>query len=206
MASMHTDIRFGAFGNFRLAGKVCRLTLLLAGLACSSGAQSAPAKASAPPPAADFRLTSTELQNEGFIPQRFTCDGVNVSPLLSWTHPPAGVQSFALILDDPDAHSRTFVHWLIYNLPAEMSGLPENVPITAPVLESGAMQGENDFHHIGYNGPCPPRGKFHRYIFHLYALDTELAIKPGVRRDVLDRMMSGHILATAELMGRYQRP
>jgi Raf kinase inhibitor-like YbhB/YbcL family protein len=206
MNPMIAKLSFARLSNIAFEWRASALVFLLT---CGMGiaaAQNNQPQMNAHQSASGFQLTSTEFENGGFIPQRFACDDVNISPLLAWTHPPSAVQSFTLILDDPDAPSGTFAHWLVYNLPPEASGLPDNVPITQQILENGALQGENDFHHIGYNGPCPPRGKVHRYIFHLYALDTQLILKPGAKRDALDRMMSGHILATAELMGRYQRP
>jgi Raf kinase inhibitor-like YbhB/YbcL family protein len=206
MNSMIAKFNFGRLLNPPFTWRASALALLLVFRVSAADAQDKSPQMNPHQSPGAFQLTSPEFENGGFIPQRFTCDGVNISPLLAWTHPPAAVQSFTLILDDPDAPSGTFVHWLVYNLPREASGMPDNVPIAQPIMENGALQGENDFHHIGYNGPCPPRGKVHRYIFHLYALDTQLTLKPGAKRDALDRMMGGHILATAELMGRYQRP
>jgi Raf kinase inhibitor-like YbhB/YbcL family protein len=206
MNPMIAKLNFARLPNVSFAwGAFALVFLLTCGISIAAAQNNRP-QTNAHQFTSGFQLTSTEFENGRFIPQRFTCDDVNISPLLAWTHPPAAVQSFTLILDDPDAPSGTFVHWLVYDLPPEASGLPDNVPITRQIMENGALQGENDFHHIGYNGPCPPRGKVHRYIFHLYALDTPLTLKPGAKRDALDRMMSGHILATAELMGRYQRP
>jgi Raf kinase inhibitor-like YbhB/YbcL family protein len=206
MNAMIAILNFARLLNVSSTWSVFSLALLLMWGASTAAVQDNPLQVGAHQSASAFQLTSPEFENGGLIPQRFTCDGVNISPLLTWTHPPAAVQSFALILDDPDAPSGKFVHWLVYNLPPETSGLSDNVPIAPPIMENGAIQGENDFHHVGYNGPCPPRGKIHRYIFHLYALDAQLTLKPGAKRDALDRMVSGHILATAEVMGRYQRP
>jgi Raf kinase inhibitor-like YbhB/YbcL family protein len=151
-----------------------------------------------------FLLSSTAFMNGDTIPVRHTCDGPNMSPLLSWTAPPAGTQTFVLIMDDPDAPRRTWVHWLVYDIPAETSGLPDNVP-TRPELETGARQGENDFHEQGYGGPCPPKNATHRYYFRLYALDTRLGLLPGAMRADIERAMEGHVLAETELMGRYAR-
>lgn len=138
------------------------------------------------------------------IPGRFTCDGSNVSPALSWTTPPEGTQSFALIMEDPDAPRRTWVHWVLYDLPATERELPEGVAPTG-TLPSGARQGRNDFGKTGYGGPCPPPGPAHRYYFRLYALDTELQLKAGATRAQVDRSTYGHVLAGAELMGQYRR-
>jgi len=150
-----------------------------------------------------MKLESSAFGPEGTIPIKYSCDGEDVSPPLSWQGAPEGTQSLALICDDPDAPGMTFVHWLIYNIPAEGQQLPENVP-NRERLESGALQGENNFGKVGYGGPCPPGGT-HRYFFRLYALDGMLDLGAGISRDRLDRAMEGHILAQAELMGRYSR-
>jgi hypothetical protein len=153
---------------------------------------------------AGFLLSSPAFMNGDNIPARFTCDGPNISPLLAWTAPPAGTQTFVLIMDDPDAPRHVWVHWLVYDIPAEVSGLPDNVP-SKPELETGARQGTNDFHEQGYGGPCPPKNATHRYYFRLYALDTRLGVMPGGMRADIERTMQGHILAEVELMGRYAR-
>jgi len=150
-----------------------------------------------------MKLESSAFGTEGTIPIKYSCDGEDVSPPLSWQGAPEGTQSLALICDDPDAPGMTFVHWLIYNIPAEGQQLPENVP-NRERLESGALQGENNFGKVGYGGPCPPGGT-HRYFFRLYALDGMLDLGAGISRDRLERAMEGHILAQAELMGRYSR-
>jgi Raf kinase inhibitor-like YbhB/YbcL family protein len=136
---------------------------------------------------------------------QLTCDGSDTSPALSWSAPPQGTQSFALILEDPDAPRRTWVHWLLYDLPANERELPEGVPPEGQ-LPSGARQGRNDFGKIGYGGPCPPPGPAHRYYFKLYALDKRLDLRAGATRAQVDRSMRGHIVAQADLMGRYRRP
>ena len=151
-----------------------------------------------------FAISSTSFQTGGDIPKKFTCDGADLSPELHWTSPPAGTQSFALIADDPDAPAGTWTHWVLFDLPAETSSLAENVSKVDEV-PTGGRQGRNDFRKIGYGGPCPPPGKPHRYFFRFYALDTKLNLKPGVSRREVEQAMQGHILATAELMGRYQR-
>lgn len=140
----------------------------------------------------------------GVIPKKFTCDGADVSPALSWNDAPAGAQSFTLIADDPDAPVGTWTHWIIWNIPASATALPEDVP---KVGESGdgARQGRNDFKHIGYGGPCPPAGKPHRYFFRLYALDAKLDVKAGASRSELEDAMQGHVLSQTELMGTYGR-
>lgn len=151
-----------------------------------------------------MRLKASAFQPGSDIPAQFTCDGSDISPALSWTAPPEGTQSFALIMDDPDAPRGTFVHWLLYDLPASERELPEDLP-PQRTLPSGARQGRNDFGKVGYGGPCPPPGPPHRYYFRLYALDTRLDVKAGATRTQLDRAMRGHVLAQAELMARYRR-
>ncbi|MBI1954966.1 MAG: YbhB/YbcL family Raf kinase inhibitor-like protein [Acidobacteria bacterium] len=151
-----------------------------------------------------FTLTTSAFQPGGMIPKKFTCDGPDVSPPLEWDDPPAGTQSFSLIADDPDAPVGTWVHWVIYDLPASVRELPEGVPKDGE-LAKGARQGRNDFRQIGYGGPCPPRGPAHRYFFKLYALDTKLNLKPGATKAELERAMKSHVLAEAQQMGRYQR-
>jgi len=151
-----------------------------------------------------FAISSTGFQNGGEIPKKFTCDGADVSPELHWTSPPAATQSVALIADDPDAPAGTWTHWVLFDLPAETTSLAENVAKVDEV-PTGGRQGRNDFRKIGYGGPCPPPGKPHRYFFKLYALDKRLNLKPGASKREVEQAMQGHILATTELMGRYQR-
>jgi Raf kinase inhibitor-like YbhB/YbcL family protein len=151
-----------------------------------------------------FTISSPSFQNGANIPKKFTCDGADVSPELHWSSPPAGTQSFALIADDPDAPVGTWTHWVLFDLPAETTSLPENVP-KVDELPTGGRQGRNDFRKIGYGGPCPPPGKPHRYFFKLYALDKKLNLKPGASKQEVEQAMQGHILAKAELMGKYQR-
>ena len=150
-----------------------------------------------------FTLTSDVFHNGQPIPAKYTCDGDNVSLPLQWVDAPANVKGFALIVDDPDAPSGTYVHWVIYNLPASTRALAENVQPDA-TLKDGSLNGQNSSRRSGYTGPCPPNGK-HRYFFKLYALDSVLALKSGATKDQLLSAMQGHILAQAELMGTYQR-
>lgn len=152
----------------------------------------------------EFTLTSSAFEPGGMIPKPYTCDGFDVSPPLRWTDPPPGTKSFALICDDPDAPVGTWVHWVLYSLPPEIRELPEGVP-PQPTLPGGGKQGRNDFRKIGYGGPCPPRGPAHRYFFRLYALDTDPNLEPGATKQDLLKAMTNHILAQAELMGRYRR-
>ncbi len=151
-----------------------------------------------------FTLHSTPFAAGAEIPKRFTCEGSDLSPALEWGAAPQGVQSFALVADDPDAPVGTFTHWIIYDIPAQFHGLPEGVP-KSEQLPDGTRQGQNDFRRIGYNGPCPPPGKTHRYLFKLYALDTKLSLEPEASRQQLESAMKGHVLAQAEVMGTFRR-
>ena len=149
-------------------------------------------------------LTSPAFPPGGTIPKKHTCDGPDVSPALTWTDPPAGTQSWALIRDDPDAPVGTWVHWVLYDVPAAARALPENVP-KQEHLPDGSRQGRNDFRRTGYGGPCPPAGPAHRYFFKLYALDAKVGLRAGATKADVERAMQGHILGQAELMGRYGR-
>jgi Raf kinase inhibitor-like YbhB/YbcL family protein len=151
-----------------------------------------------------FALKTTAFVDGSGIPKKHTCDGVDVSPALAWNDAPAGTQSFALIADDPDAPVGTWTHWIIWNILAKATALPEGVAKSGQ-SEDGASQGRNDFRRIGYGGPCPPPGKAHRYFFKLYALDAKLDLKAGASREALQRAMNGHVLSQAELMGTYGR-
>lgn len=149
-----------------------------------------------------MKLESSAFSANGLIPSEYTCDGKNISPPLAWTEVPTATKSLALIVDDPDAPRGTFVHWVVYNLPATLTGLPAHV--TQQTNLSSGLQGKNDFSSLGYGGPCPPSGT-HRYFFKLYALDQTLALPAGASKPQVLAAAEGHILASAELMGRYQR-
>ena len=149
-------------------------------------------------------IHSTAFGEGETIPKQHTGDGTDTSPPLQWGEPPAGTRSFALICDDPDAPRGTWVHWVLFNLPADLRGLDAGVP-TQEALASGAKQGKNDFGKLGYGGPAPPRGKPHRYFFKLYALDTTLELPAGATKEQLVAAMKGHELAQGQLMGRYGR-
>ncbi len=153
---------------------------------------------------AEMRLSSGSFLAGREIPAQYTCEGGDVSPPLSWTGAPAGTRSFALICDDPDAPTGTWVHWVIFNVPAGTKELPENVvKMETAAQPAGARQGENDFKRVGYGGPCPPRGHgVHHYHFKLYAL---LNLPPRSTKQQVEMMMRGHVLAAAELIGTYQR-
>ncbi len=150
-----------------------------------------------------FSLVSPAFAPGGLIPAQYTCDGADISPPLSWQNVPASAKSLALICDDPDAPVGIWVHWVLYDLPAEIQGLPENIP-PKETLENGAKQGINDFRKIGYGGPCPPGG-IHRYFFKIYALDDFLNLPPGATKSELLKAMKGHIMEQAELIGKYSR-
>jgi len=151
-----------------------------------------------------MEIKSSAFKAQEKIPAKYTCDGANVSPPLSWTDVPEKTQGLALIYDDPDAPVGTWVHWVIYDLPTETRELPEGM---APkeVLENGARQGVNDFRNVGYGGPCPPPGPAHRYFFKLYAIDTKLGLPPRATKKDVEKAMKGHILAQTELVGLYGR-
>ncbi len=148
-------------------------------------------------------LKSPAFRNEGAIPEKHSKKGGNVSPALSWTGVPANTRSLVLIVDDPDAPAGLFTHWMIYGMKPEMTELPEHLPATGE-LPNGARQGINGFGEIGYGGPQPPSGT-HRYFFHLYALDTDSDMPPGLTRQELDGAIVGHIIEQTQLMGRYQK-
>ena len=150
-----------------------------------------------------FTLQSSAFQNGGSIPKKFTCEAPDVSPELTWSGAPEKTQSFALIADDPDAPMGTWVHWVIYDLPPNTAKLAEGVPKQEQA--ANGAQGKNSSGKIGYGGPCPPPGKPHRYFFKLYALDSKLGLKPGARKPEVEAAMKGHVLAQAELMGKYGR-
>jgi Raf kinase inhibitor-like YbhB/YbcL family protein len=150
-----------------------------------------------------FELTCTVFPQGNPIPAVYTCTGRNISPPLTWNQPPAGTQSFALIMDDPDAPGGTWTHWVLYNLPASALGLPENVPLDER-LSDGSLQGRNSWGKTGYGGPCPPSGT-HRYFFKLYALDRLLDLPSNADAPRLVKAMQGRVLGSTELMGTYRK-
>jgi Raf kinase inhibitor-like YbhB/YbcL family protein len=151
----------------------------------------------------EIKLISAAFKEGQPIPRQYTCDGVNVSPPLEWSGAPASAKTIAIIADDPDAPSGTWVHWVLYNLPAANIGLVENLPATEK-LQAGGFQGTTDFGKVGYGGPCPPSGT-HRYFFKVYALDAELPLKAGATKAEVEKAMSGHIVLQGQLMGTYRR-
>ncbi len=151
----------------------------------------------------EIKITSSAFAEGGMIPPKYTCDGKNISPPLEWGAVPDGTKSIALISDDPDAPMGTWVHWVLFNLPAETRKLEENIP-SDKTLPNGARQGTTDFKRIGYGGPCPPSGT-HRYFFKIYALDTKLDLAAGATKNDLLKAMEGHIIGQGQLMGKYKR-
>jgi Raf kinase inhibitor-like YbhB/YbcL family protein len=148
-----------------------------------------------------FQLTSDAFTNGQSIPAKYTCVGKNISPALTWTEPPANTQSFALIVDDPDAPIGTWVHWVLFNIPAATRSLQENFSATG---DNTSVIGKNSSSHLSYDGPCPPSGT-HRYFFKLYALDSALSLSSGASKEQVLNTMKGHILAQAELMGTFSK-
>lgn len=154
-----------------------------------------------------FTLSSPAFKHGGAIPRRYSCDGDDISPPLAWSAVPASTKSLALIVDDPDAPDpaapkRTWVHWVLYDIPSETTALAEGVG--GGDLPAGALEGQNDWKRSGYGGPCPPIGK-HRYFFKLYALDCTLEDLEQPTKGILLKAMQGHVLASAELVGVYKR-
>ncbi len=143
-------------------------------------------------------LVSSAFSNQGYIPSQFTCDGSDVNPPLTISNAPTTATSLALIVDDPDAPAGTWTHWTIWNID------PKTKEITEHSVPLGAVEGVTSFDKVGWGGPCPPSG-IHRYFFKLLALDVRLELAPGVSRSELERAIDGHVVARAELVGRYQR-
>lgn len=151
----------------------------------------------------EIKVTSPVFEDGGLIPAKYTCDGADISPPLQWDAVPEATKSIALICDDPDAPMGTWVHWVLFNLPADTKELPENLP-TDETLPSGAKQGITDFGRTGYGGPCPPSGT-HRYFFKIYTLDAEIELNSSAKKADLLKAMEGHILGQGQLMGKYKR-
>ncbi len=149
-------------------------------------------------------ILSPDFKEGERIPTKYTCEGQDVSPPLTWSQIPPEAKTLALIVDDPDAPIGVFTHWVIFNLPPDSQGLPEAVA-TEKQLSSGALQGKNDFGKIGYGGPCPPPGSPHRYQFTLYALDGRLDLAAGVAKKQVLEAIKGHVVAQGQLTGIYQR-
>jgi Raf kinase inhibitor-like YbhB/YbcL family protein len=175
--------------------------MLLAGLV-TAGCSQEPKSATGH--VAKIQLASAAFADGRPIPVKYTADALDISPPLAWTNAPAGTKSFALIADDPDAPAGDWTHWVIYDLPPTANMLAED-QLKVPQLRNGAKQGLNDFKKTGYNGPAPPPGKAHRYIFKLYALDAMTGLAPGATEADLLKAMDGHLLGEGTLMGTYQR-
>ncbi len=156
----------------------------------------------------DFQYQTAPFSPGESIPTEFTCEGDDVSPSLRWIHSPDGTESYALVVDDPDAPGQTFTHWVLFNIPGDATHLPRNVDVDTHFADRGLTprEGVNDFTDIGYGGPCPPPGDDpHRYFFRLYALDTALDLDRGATKEQLTDAMDGHILDETDLIGTYQR-
>jgi Raf kinase inhibitor-like YbhB/YbcL family protein len=154
--------------------------------------------------AMSLKLASDAFEEGKPIPKDHTCDGADRSPPLHWEGAPDAAKGFAIVVDDPDAPSGNWNHWLIYNIPPAAKALAEGVP-TQGSLGDGTRQGTNDFGKVGYGGPCPPRGSNHRYYFKVYALSAPLELEPGAKRDAVLKALKGKTLGDAQLMGRYGR-
>jgi len=190
------------FYSTRLADmkrKICRAAFICAAVAftfATTGSVMAPPATNKKMP-----LASSAFKDGQPIPADYTCDGKNISPQLRWSGAPGNTQSLILIVDDPDAPSGVWTHWILFNLPTDTSELPEDFAKSP----STAKQGTNDFKKPGYGGPCPPSGKAHRYFFRIFALDTTLNLPAGASRKEIDAAMAKHVLAMGQLMGTYQR-
>ncbi|MFZ1889327.1 MAG: YbhB/YbcL family Raf kinase inhibitor-like protein [Candidatus Binataceae bacterium] len=176
----------------RLAKLAVAFLYLLITISPSSAARAADGGA--------LTISSSAFADGAAIGREFSCDGTGGSPPLSWSNVPETTRSFVLIVSDPDAPHGTFYHWVIFNLPAQTRTLAAGAP-TTETLADGADQGFNSARRIGYTAPCPPRGPAHHYHFKLYALDSMLALKPGETVETVESAISGHVLASAELVG-----
>ena len=187
-----------------LLGFSSLLFILVSAQSTNAWAQS-PQSATKTQTSPGFQLTSTAFEPDGAIPVKYTCNGANVSPGLAWTEPPAGTQSFVLIVDDPDAAAATpVVHWLVYAIPAMQRGLQEGT-LRKGTLPNSVKQGKNSAGKVGYSGPCPDPGKIHHYFFKLYALDYTPDLKGKEKIADVEAVIRDHVLGTAELIGRFQR-
>jgi Raf kinase inhibitor-like YbhB/YbcL family protein len=150
-----------------------------------------------------FALKSAAFAPNAAIPSQHTCDGQDTSPPLEWSGEPGGAKSFALVMHDPDAPAGDWLHWVVWNIPSSAHALPANVA-KKEALPDGTQQGSTDFHKPGYGGPCPPSGT-HHYVFELHALDARLTLPANASRSQIEKEIQGHLLATAQLIGTYQR-
>ncbi len=145
-----------------------------------------------------LQISSTAFHDGEYVPRKFTCDGEDISPQLTWTGAPSTAQTLVLIVDDPDAPKGTWVHWVLFNIDAKLDELPEGAT-------GIGVEGKNSWHRTGYGGPCPPPGQPHRYIFNLYAMDMRLDLQVGASKVEIEKAMQGHILAQAQIVGNYGR-
>lgn len=150
-----------------------------------------------------MQITSTAFKDGEMIPSKYTCDGKDISPPLQWKDVPQNTKSLVLICDDPDAPVGTWDHWVLFNMPADLPGLEEGIK-PEKKFPNGAVHGRNSWGRLGYGGPCPPGGT-HRYFFKLYALDATLNLQPGAKKRDVENTMRKHVLAQAQLMGKYKR-
>lgn len=199
-ADFRSRIRVASYNGAMVTARV----FLLASLFAVSLVAQQPGSSKSTSHLSNFTLASPAFPSGAAIPDRYTCKGADESPFLVWTGHTSKAASFALIVDDPDNPNGTWVHWVIWNIPATSHMLQAGV-MKSGTLPDGAMQGLNDFGEVGYSGPCPPQGKSHRYFFRLYALDSKLTLQPGATRKQLDTAMKGHILDTTQHIGTYHR-
>ena len=190
---------------------VCKFCLLLSAslflLSCRSETPSSnnvqPSNQAVGGKKMEMKVTSKAFQEGGMIPKEYSYDDANMSPPLAWESVPDKTKSLALIVDDPDAPGKTWVHWVVFNIPASVRELPAKIP-AQETIAGGGKQGTNDFGKVGYGGPRPPSGT-HRYYFKLYALDTELTLDSSATKDQLLKAMQGHVLGEGQLIGKYQK-
>jgi Raf kinase inhibitor-like YbhB/YbcL family protein len=168
---------------------------ILIGTGCTSSTQENNMESDVP---MSIQLSSLGFNEGDLIPRKYTCDGDDISPNLSWSGTPSGSQGLVMIMDDPDAPAGTWVHWVLYGLPSDLIEFPEGV-------QGLGVDGVNSWSRLGYGGPCPPPGTTHRYFFKLYALDMGLNLEPGATKEEIEKAMAGHILAWGQLMGTYER-
>lgn len=161
-------------------------------------------EASPSPTLAPFEMTIEAFERGAVIPAEFACTGENISPAISWNEPPVGTNSFALLFDDPDAPGGSWVHWILYNIPAEARGFPASMP-SAKEHANGTLGGANSWGETAYGGPCPPQGSTHEYLFIVYALDTKLALEAGARKAELLAAIEGHVLTESSYTGIFSR-
>jgi Raf kinase inhibitor-like YbhB/YbcL family protein len=193
MHDMHDlDHGNGETMNTSRPGAILGWITCLALLAACTGKPEPASSSSREKSATPFQITSTAFTEGAAIPRRYTGQGDDISPPLAWNHAPAGTRSFALVCDDPDAPAGTWVHWVVYNIPADTTSLPEAFS-AGKKIPSGAVQGTNSWQRLGYGGPMPPSGT-HRYFFKIYALDTVLQLEPGQTQKALLEAMEGHVL------------